>query len=225
MNRNALLLGCLALGGLLLGLVLARFLERPGASPRGAPRQEAPAVDDERLGDSLTRLEAAIAELSRVLEQASLPVPAEPRARAPAGEAAPSELARVTDALENVATLLARQVANRPAGTSSPSGGQPLVPIRVDRGAAFDRLDMRAALASGDDRAWELAYRDLQLRHLFWSAQQVLDVYGTPDEISNSGGSISWYYEYRLPGGERESLSIEFVQGLVSQVDFDHDDS
>lgn len=225
MNRNALLIGSLALTGLLLGLVLARFLERPAASPREVARQAAPGVEGERLGDPLTRLEVAIADLTRVLEQASRPGPGEPPARAPVGETAPSELTRVTDVLENVATLLARQVANRPPGTTSSSAGQPLVPIRVDRGVAFDRLDMRAAVASGDDRAWDLAYRDLQLRHLFWSAQQVLDVYGVPDEISNSGAAITWYYEYRLPGGERESLSIQFVQGLVHQVDFDHEEA
>jgi hypothetical protein len=96
------------------------------------------------------------------------------------------------------------------------------VPVWVDRGAAFAAAGMRAAQAADDELAWDRAMDAWREKHFFWTAQQVLDAYGKPDEIDVGDNQSSWTYRLRVDEDEEEHFSFHFADGLVYGAEYDY---
>ena len=120
-------------------------------------------------------------------------------------ETAPT--ADVARLLERCTTLLERLEQR----TATGSGPAPLAPAPATAS--------RAALEGLDTTDRELNAR-LSKQHRLSGYQQVLDRYGTPDNVWNSANSIKvhWGYDIELRNGDTFDVTFEFIDGMVSRV-------
>ncbi len=201
-----------AFGGALVGFVLASASAAPTPSfdpspatlevPQGAdPNLEALLAEVRALGDRIEGLARA-----RGGPASAAATDSERTALATETHAGP-ETADVARLLERCTTLLER-LEQRTANGSGPA-----------------RLAPAAATASRAPlEALDFADRDLDQQltkqHRLSGYQQVLDRYGTPDNVRNMANSIqvSWVYNIELRNGDTFDITFVFIDGMVSRV-------
>lgn len=202
-----------ALGGALVGFVLASasagspppsFTPSPEALvvPQGAdPNLAALLVEVRALGDRIEGLAHGRGALP-----AAGPVPSE-RTALPTSTDETTETVELARLLERCTTLLERLEQRTATGAG---------PARL---APAPATASRASLKGLDFSDRELDAR-LTKQHRLSGYQQVLDRYGTPDNVWNSSNSIkvSWGYDVELPNGDTFDITFEFIDGMVSQV-------
>jgi hypothetical protein len=203
-----------------------------GREPARAVRGEAPAaVAAPAEGD----LAAVLGELSRTLEAlrttlAERPIAAPAPSASPPGASAervpldagaPARYERELVAALNALAASLRGLQADPARSASPRAQHLIVPKWVDRRAAFASAGMRAAQVADDEVGWDRAMEAWRDKHFFWTAQQVLDAYGKPDEIEAGEGQASWTYRLQLGEDAEEWYYFRFADGLVYAVEYD----
>ena len=177
-------------GGLLTWVVLPTATAGDGGSANGTTLEAM--IDAQRQTDvALRELSAAVTALSSA------------NGGAPVREAADGSASDLAAQLDRVVEALER-LASRSAAGPGTAGRAPLVnPDRVTNHAALESLGTRDKL-------------DVDLRHLGWTYQQVLDVYGRPTENYPDQRAVDHRWIYELPGGQK--YMFQFVDGHVVRV-------
>lgn len=235
MRSSPPVLALVAAGALALGAAAGFGARELVAGFGGSAERTAPAVADPaaaggapdeallaELVDAATRLADAVEGLERraVLE----PPPASRRLALPAGAAAgeaPDPAAPRDPASEAGLVAALERLARALESGAGPGGAAPEhldVPAWSDR-TRLNPDPLRRAALSLEDLAFERAMTDLNLRHVGWTAQELLDAYGRPDRIDWDGTTSCW--SYRLVRDEAED-EYEFflLEGAVVRVEY-----
>lgn len=214
-------------GSLLGGLGVALLVVSPasGSASEGPVRREvsvpgrdvAAGTDMQELRADLQRLTRAVSSLEATWTARNARDAAQ-TARVPVEAAANPGAESTADAhLVGVLRELARSLRQRSSGGTL--GLRP--PAFVERGVALETSQLRQALQADDESRYEAECRALQERHRFWSYQELLDAYGSPDQIWVNEGVTTWEYERRESGAYLEELEFQIHEGLVFSVDYD----
>jgi hypothetical protein len=224
-GRRTALAGGLGLAvGLGIGLGLG-VLGGGGRSATAAREPAGPAAPSSQpeLASALRELAQAIASLRASFEQREL-VAAQPLVveRTEVGEVPVAQSPDLAAAIASLASAVRALKSAQPGASDEP---KPLVvPAWVDRGRAFAATGLHEAALAADDERRESATRAFRQRHLFWTPQQVVDVYGRPDDVDIDDLAIIWSYENKFDDGSAEQYGFYFHDGAVYSVDYDFDE-
>ncbi|MEQ1893523.1 MAG: hypothetical protein ABL998_13335 [Planctomycetota bacterium] len=201
-----------ALGAALVGRSHPRRVEATAATA------SSPVVPIE-LAQTLAELARALDELRATLARPSAaPVVTPGVVREPVIEAGVSSASEaLAFELRSVAQSL-RELRTR--GEPREPGVRPedlVIPARIDRADAFAATGMLPAARSGEE-AWAAAESAFRRAHLFLTNQELLDVYGAPDEIElGENDAESW--QYVLDHADcRETLGFLLKSGCVREA-------
>ena len=202
-----------ALGGAVVGFVLASATAAPPPSSLDsapAPLAAAQNADPnlEALLGEVRALGDRIEGLARGRQGPGSDASTDSERTALATEThASSETADVARLLERCTTLLER-LEQRAATGAGPARLAP-APATATR-APLEALDVT-------DRGLDA---QLTEQHRLSGYQQVLDRYGTPDNVWNMANSIqvSWAYNIELRNGDTFDITFVFIDGMVSRV-------
>jgi hypothetical protein len=181
--------------GVVIGGVFGRS-QIAGSSPSSTDVADSKAIVD--------AVDAVRAELVRVRERldasaVSVAQPARSETRSTAAPDATTEIQKATSALVKAADSLRSAIAGFGGGSA------PLVTPRTVNPVVWGDLEQQS-------------FAESTKTYLLWNYQQVLDRFGPPAQVDQSGpGRTSWVYRH----GEKKTTFFRFIDGLVAAVETD----
>lgn len=202
----------LVLAGCAIGIVIGRWTVEP------APAQPAPFEHSSALVD----LTPIVSELRRandaVLEAVRERAPTNSKeitGREPAFPDA-NVLTKLVAAIERNNTHLERADAERQAQRTTQAKLKG--PGYPSLDAMFDQMQQMVGV--GESAEWmENIGKELRVKHMAWTRDDLLDRYGAPAAIHGSDRGVSFFYERRT-SNDRRSVNFLTSEGLVTEAYF-----